>query len=569
MKNLFKKTACLLLVGILSTACACGATGGTNSSSGSESVKESFGESVSSPERPVTPEGPNYTLDSYDFSTVFIDHEEVTLKKYDETALHEDECVVYNVSSRIGDKNYLKFDIETDVDLVGFINYHSIADQSVRNSEKFFIRAGSTEFRTFLDAFRKGAKGDFGKIISTISFQSVDETKEGRFVFHTLGVNDRIVDTYEDWHITNGDMEIGTSPFYGGCVTYLEKLDQDVYEYMDFDGNIVIDRYVDPDYDAMQVVSDRVNLINVFDLGREVQPSYYSMVDETNGYKPDYDPDDVGSYYDGLSGVKYNPIQCGDYGGFTPQIIDYTWKEDYLYIKMKAQEWFFSNIQSNGYIEVTYYFDEGGAILVDNVYTDFSCFVGEENLSICTQETPATYFSYPLNYFYCETKQGLIFDDNLSDQNGINQGKASLKSIVSTPDYFYAINSKYMIRDWCAFVNSNLFGVGIFMPNADRYIASRGRKSNNYFYERFNSDYHEDFYTFGDEEIVPSYAAMNYNYINPCLQRKMVDFIPLEYSYALFVGDTTEMKSVFTRLEDDGILTNEHLLDETKGWPRK
>ena len=554
MNNIFKKISCFILAGMLTTLCACG---GMSGNEGGESQ---------APEETL-----NYTLDSYDFSTVFVDGEEKTLEVYSETTAHEDGCVVYDVFTRINDKNYIKMDIATDVDLVGFINYYNVDDKEETNSEKFFIKAGSTQFTTFLDAFRRGARGAFNKTISTISFQSVDETKEGKFTFNSLGVSDRTIDTYEDWIISNGDTLLGTSPFYGGCITRLEKLEQDVYEYMDSDGNIVIDRYVDPDYDVSQVVSDSVNLVNIYDLGREIQPSYYSRVTEENGYKPDYDPEDKDSYYQGLSGrVLYNPIQCGDFGGHTPQIIDYVWKEDYLYIIMKAQEWFFyTNIQANGYIEVKYYFDEGGALLVDNVYTDFSCFVGEWELLLNAQETPATYFAYPLNYFYCETKQGLIFDPNLAEQNGVNQAKTSLKATVTSDRYFYSINEKYMINDWCAFVNANKFGVGIFMPNADEYVASRGRTSNNYYGEEANRDYHEGFFTFDEGQITPSYAAINYNYVNPCLHRKMVDFVPLEYSYALFIGDTDEMRSVFGRLEDEGILTNAHLLDETKGWPSK
>ena len=554
MNNIFKKISCFILAGMLTTLCACG---GMSGNEGGESQ---------APEETL-----NYTLDSYDFSTVFVDGEEKTLEVYSETTAHEDGCVVYDVFTRINDKNYIKMDIATDVDLVGFINYYNVDDKEETNSEKFFIKAGSTQFTTFLDAFRRGARGAFNKTISTISFQSVDETKEGKFTFNSLGVSDRTIDTYEEWIISNGDTLLGTSPFYGGCITRLEKLEQDVYEYMDSDGNIVIDRYVDPDYDASQVVSDSVNLVNIYDLGREIQPSYYSRVTEENGYKPDYDPEDTDSYYDGLGGrVLYNPIQCGDFGGHTPQIIDYDWKEDYLYIIMKAQEWFFyTNIQANGYIEVKYYFDEGGALMVDNVYTDFSCFIGEWEINLNSQETPATYFAYPLNYFYCETKQGVIFDPNLAEQNGVNQPKASLKSTVTSEKYFYAINEKYMINDWCAFVNADKFGVGIFMPNADEYVASRGRTSNNYYGEEANRDYHEGFFTFADGQITPSYAAINYNYINPALHRKMVDFVPLEYSYALFIGDTDEMRSVFGRLEDEGILTNAHLLDETKGWPSK
>ena len=481
MNGFFKKSSCLLLAGMLTVACA--------------SCKKPKKVTTTTPP-PVVVTPPNYTLDEYTSSTVYIDGKEKILEQFVETTPHEDGCVTYDIYSNIGDKNYLTFDIETDVDLVGFINYYNVEDPTVTNSEKFFIKANSTQFTTFLDAFRVGAQGAYKKMLTTITFQGVDETKEGHFKFKSLGVSDRSIQTREEWRISNGDMVIGTSPFYGGCITYLEKLDQDVYEYMDFDGNIVIDRYVDPDYDAMHVVSDKVNLINIYDLGREVQPSYYSHVALENGYDPDYDPTKPETYYQGLGGgVKYNPIQCGDFGGHTPQIIDYVWKEDYLYIIMKAQEWFFyTNIQSNGYIEVTYYFDEGGAIMVDNVYTDFSCFIGEWELQTTGQETPATYFTYPLNYFYCETKQGVIFDPNLSDQNGHNQAKTSLKATVSSADYFYGINSKQMKEEWCAFVNANKFGVGIYMPNADVYIASRGRKTNNYYSEKQNHSYHKNFF---------------------------------------------------------------------------
>ena len=468
MNSIYKKISCLIIAGMLATFSACVPE---SESKKPESEKESIIESLpneSEEESVNTPdaETPNYTLDSYNFTTVFTDGETKKLKQYSEDIPHDNGCVVYDVYSRINDKNYLKFELETDVDLVGFINYYNVDNKEEKNSEKFFIKKDSTEFTTFLDAFRRGARGNFKKTISTVTFQSVDHTKDGTFTLKSIGVSDRTIDTYEEWRISNGDTVLGTSPFYGGCITYLEKLEQDVYEYMDFDGNIVIDRYVDPDYDAMHVISDSVNLINIYDLGREVQPSYYSQVDIAHGYDPDYDPTKPETFYQGLGGrVLYNPIQCGDFGGHTPQIIDYVWKENYLYVIMKAQEWFFyTNIQANGYIECTYYFDEGGAVMVDNVYTDFSCFIGEHDVKLNSQETPATYFVYPFNYFYCETKQGTIFDPNLTEQNGINMPKTSLKATVTSANYFYAVDEKYMIDDWCAFVNENKFGVGIFMP---------------------------------------------------------------------------------------------------------
>jgi hypothetical protein len=107
------------------------------------------------------------------------------------------------------------------------------------------------------------------------------------------------------------------------------------------------------------------------------------------------------------------------------------------------------------------------------------------------------------------------------------------------------------------------------MPNADKYIASRGRKSVNYFSEKGNSKYYDEFFQFDENELVPSYAVFNYSYINPSLERRMLQFIPLEYSYALFIGDTEEMGAAFKDLKETGTLTNAHLAnEETMGWTK-
>ncbi|MBQ3019040.1 MAG: hypothetical protein IJD77_00440 [Clostridia bacterium] len=553
-KHSLKKLICLLLVGMIGSSYACGSSSsdGGNNDSGSS-----------------TQSGlPGYTAESYSFAPIYTDGDTVNLNAYNPNFPEENGNVVYDVYSNIGNKNYLKMEIETDVNLVGYINYYSNEDPSVINSEKFYIEANDTEFTTFLDAYRVGARGAFDKTISTISFQNVDDTKDGTFKFKSLGISDRKIVTKEDMYITDGATVLGTSPYYGGCISYLERTDADIYEYMDSDGNICVDRDVDPDF-VYQVSKERVNLVNICDLGREIQPSYYSLVQEENGYKPDYDPEDKDSYYQGLTNGKpiYNPIQCGDYGGHTPQIIDYVYKEDYLYIKMKGQEWFFfTNIQANGYIEVTYYFKDG-ALVVDNRYTDFSQFINLEDVAVSSQETPATYFVYPLNYFYCETRQGTIFDKNISAQNGRSQERTSPRGEVSG-EYFYALKGRNVIDGWCAFVNENKFGVGILMPNADRYIASRGQISTNYFNETENTRYYKEFFQFDESEIIPSYATFNYSYINPAIIRKMVNFVPLEYSYALYVGDVEEMRDVFGGLQDGGVVTNENLKSD-EGWPRK
>ncbi len=565
----------LMAVFLAFSATACASGGGNTSTSESTPIEnEKPKDELSALGNPLfdgVSQAP-YTTEDYSFTTVFTDTKEKTLPCYNAEIPAENEWVEYGVYANIKDKNYLKLTVETDVDLVGYINYESNADSSVKNSEKFFIKAGSDEFCTFLDAFRIGAQGKFEKTITTILFQNVDSTKEGNFKLVSVGISDRTMNTVEEWYISDGFSVLGTSPYYGGCITYYEKLEEDVYEYMDSDGNICIDKDVDPDF-VQQVSSGKVNLVNIYDLGREIQPSYYLNVTDKNGYLPDYDPEDKDSYYQGITETGkpiYNPIQCGDFGGHTPQIIDYEYASDKLYVKMKGQEWFFyTNIQANGYMEVTYSFDDSGALIVENVYTDFSQFYGVEEVSISLQETPATYFAYPLNYFYCETKQGVIFDKEVGEQNGRTEVKGSKNQIVGS-DYFYILNGKMVNGGWCAFVNENKWGVGICLPNADKFVASRGRKSNSYFSEEANRKYHEGYFSFDESELVPSYSSINYSYINPGIHRKMVDFVPLEYTYALFIGETDQMKEVFTGMQKNGTLTNVSLTktDETV-WPKK
>ena len=201
--NRFKKTACLLLAGLLgvgATACNFGQT----SNSSVEEQKE---------------ETPNYTLSSYDFMTVFTDGDAKTLRQYNAQVPEENGFVKYDVYSNIGGDNYLKMELSTDVDVVGYIHYYNNADKSQTHAEKFFVEAGNSEFVTFLDAFRNGANGAYEKTIAYITIQNVDATKEGKFTLYSLGINDRKINTNEYMYISDGSTVLGTSAFYGGCIT--------------------------------------------------------------------------------------------------------------------------------------------------------------------------------------------------------------------------------------------------------------------------------------------------------------------------------------------------------------
>ena len=101
MRNTTKKVVCLLLTAFMGVACGCGEE--------TASTKE---------------ETPNYTQASYQFMTVFTDGTQKKLKAYNPDVPTENGEVRYDVYSNIGDKNYLKLEIETDVNLVGYITYY-------------------------------------------------------------------------------------------------------------------------------------------------------------------------------------------------------------------------------------------------------------------------------------------------------------------------------------------------------------------------------------------------------------------------------------------------------------
>jgi hypothetical protein len=122
-------------------------------------------------------------------------------------------------------------------------------------------------------------------------------------------------------------------------------------------------------------------------------------------------------------------------------------------------------------------------------------------------------------------------------------------------NYFYRLHSEHVIGSWAAFVNENNFGLGVYMPQVDYYTASRGYKS--ILYSELANHVSE---TWKDEtKYIPSAHVTNYNYFSPGIHVKMLDFVPIEYEYAIFVGKIWEMKEAFGVLQEQGKIDNSTL----------
>ena len=517
MKNAkAKNKTALFLVLILSAGCFGSCFLNKGDSSVSESSKEE-------------------TVDPLAFDTLYESKSTVKLNHLQETE--------FTVHKEIGDKNYLRIELLTDVNLVGYIHYTDVDNPAKTHKEKIYIEQGATEFTMFLDAFRKGAFGDFSKKLEKITLQNVSE-QEGAIRVTNIAVSGRTYDTQEMLYINNGKIKLGAWLAAGGSICHVERLGEDVVEYIDENGSVCIDK--DVDASKVRVVTEEVNLINIHDLGREIQQSYYANVNESHGYAP---TDTV--LYEGS--VLYNPVQAGSAGDKQTQIIDYSYTDTEIRVKVRPQDWFFNNTQSDSYMENVYTFGENGVLMVYNRFVNFSQFRGMEKAWISGQETPAVYAVYPLNYFYCETTDGVIKDPNLSPMMTSNK-KTCLNESVSDP-YCYELSKNKVPDDWVAFVNENNFGIGIYTPNADAYCASRGSKS--IWYEMVaNHSYHKGMYDLKNYKYIPSAYADNYNYCGSPVIRRMVDFVPFEYEYAIDVGTVDEMRKNFRHLTANQTIKN-------------
>ena len=454
------------------------------------------------------------------------------------------------VGKEVGDRNYFTIQLTTTAPLVGYIHYTDPNNAAKTHKEKFFIEQGAESFSMFLDGIRIGAFGAFEKRIDKITLQNVGDVS-AKVKISQVAISDRTYDNQEMLYLDNGMMKVGASLAAGGALYHLECLNRNVVEYVDKDGKVRIDEGIDAS--TVNLVTDQVNLINVHDLGREVQQSYYSNAGEENGYKPD---DEV-IYNSGFGGgYKYNPVQAGSAGDNQTQIIDYELTKNKLYIKCRPQDWFFDNTQTDSYMESTYTFDKGGSLIVTNRFINFAQFTNMDGVIACNQEIPAVYIVHPLNYFYCETVEGVINDPGLSPIP-TSDYKSSL-SEKKEGNYWYQLPASTVVGSWLANVNDKGFGLGMYIPNVERYSASRGWKSTSY--EMYSNHYYDsNIYDLRGVRLIPSMYVDNYNYFSPAVTRKMVDFVPFEYSFALYIGRVEEMRERFGWLKENETIKNEGL----------
>lgn len=478
--------------------------------------------------------------EEYKFDKLYASSEEKTIKP--------EETLTFEIDKALNNKNYIKIDVDTDVDLLGTIEYYNVEDKEEANVEEFFIEAASEDsFYQFLDNFRENASGAFDKHLTKITIKNIED-EEGKLTLNEVGISDRVIDlTKAELYVENEYLKVGMDLICGGALTYVERLPQDgqvVQEIIDKDGNLRVGLNYG-EIEGAELLSESVNLINIFDKGREIQQSFYADVnEEEHGYKR--------GKFVGLNNRDwpYNPVQGGDQDDNSSQIIDFRVEENELYVKTRAMDWGQHNVTTKSYMENWYTLNED-MLYVKNRFIDWN---GFENVTKeINNEMPAVYIAQALNTF-------VTYDGTAPWTNGQLDRQSALGN-WSEKGYPTANPTE----GWFAWVNQDDFGLGMYVPGITRYGSGRSNASTSKKLG-LNSDAADSSMLTGYRPAATSPYTQCYVrntcYTAPIMRTTMDAYTPLEYTYVIRVDYVDTLRNGFQSMDLQNAIDNSGL----KAW---
>ena len=560
--------------------------------------------------------------------------------------------------------SYIHLTYSTNINILGTLVYSGTSDAAKTVSEEFYLQAGTGEHKQYLDLFRSnglgyymGTPGQYSAerliepnsvYLKEIIFKNV-ELKSGvtpqvqlvafRSTYKTLETKDipgNSVHLYltreqtED-KTTNEYQEvtIGANLALGGSFTYLAK--SGVYEGLtsnaergfwdQYDsGTIGMSTnasvfYKDP-ISGLQYIGGSgvggskpgvgVNLINNRDPGRQIQQSYYAAVggsdtnaNGANGYTRAY------CYTESATGKywPYNPVQAGDCGNNTSQIIDYelNTEKNYIYVKTRAMDWAQgiddrlnaalqqTNAINGGrttksYMENYYYLNADGTVRVDNSFVDWNGFTDMEACEFQSNELPATIISHNLAYYVSNVSS------NSSDawsEDALTYVKRPNSHLQSNIDAEGNNGRKY--ENWFAWSidAEGTFALGMYIPNVCNFSSSvivssdsleeaknanANNKGHSWVCPVWTGNGGTMLYDYADIRAGwESCYVFNSSYTAPSTAYRMEEYKTMQYSYVISLNSVETIRSQFQSIEQSGMLTNGGKIGEKIGldaWAR-
>lgn len=496
--------------------------------------------------------------------------------------------VTYTIDKELGDRNYMKLGYAADVDLYGEFVYSDLANPEKTVQECFYLEAGQTEFKQFLDAYRPNGIGLFEKRLQSITLKNITK-KSGTVALNSVSVSDRDIPEFErEIYLERGGLKIGVDLALGGSITFVARTEyqgQTVDEILTQDGKIKygINAKAEP---GATLISSEANLVTIYDPGRQIQQSYYAEVggsdDEAtgaNGYQRGY------CFTDSSEGDwwSYNPVQAGDCADNPAQLIDYEMKNNEIYIKARPLDWgkgyaskwagqyekkarelgitvddlglVEGGVTTKSYME-NWYTIKGNMLYVDNEFICWEGFTDMENIRMRTNEIPAFFPVHTLHTFVTYT--------GLKPWGG---DTVSLFRATNPSSHSGGGNTQSASEDWFAWVNDEDFGMGLYVPNVDYYSYSKIHASNSKDVDKNKGAFACPTVTTPElmfNKAVPTSDYTSCYVFNACytasvVMGRMKAYIPMGYQYVLAVDKLDTMRSNFGEIHKSNVITNESL----------
>ncbi len=430
-------------------------------------------------------------------------------------------------------------------------------------TEEFFLEPSDNgSFASYIDSFLRGIK-HYG--VASIKFTCLDK-EHGKFELLSLTTIDAPDPNGSLQFYQNEEYKVGIDLAYGGVVSYIEDLDDDVTAavYTENGKDITRVDYANKLPSGAKATSNSVNLINTNDRGRYLQQSYYGTSQK---------PFEMGDYNG--NPWPYNPVQGGNLqiqdkttgqvikGNESSKVIDYRITDDQIYVKTRPLDWGKNSVDypdsyvTDSYMEAWYVFEDG-MIKTYCRFVDFSGYPSHTR----DQEMPALYTIEPLNHFVYNDVTTAWSEKNLKkieepDFWGVLPEYNALLKANGKPEVDVNVDCN---ENWAAFTASNdadSFGIGIYSADVT-----------DFHYGCFPAIYNEDQAKQG--KLVENYrhaASLDpaiespTSYISPVDSMTFESYKPTTYSFYVTTGTADEIYDDFKEVANKD---NQAELDKSK-----
>jgi len=304
-------------------------------------------------------------------------------------------------------------------------------------------------------------------------------------------------------YLDNGIVRIGIDLSIGGAITYFAD------------------------------VKDGVNIVNSYDLGRQVQMSFYSypIPFEPNGKKPK----------DHWKQLGWNPIQSGDCYGNPSKVLEYKNDGKLLYVKCIPMQWPLNNEPGECTFEVWIRLEGPAALVRSRINNNRS---DKTQYPSRSQEVPAVYTNGP--WYRLTTYTG---------SKPFTKDKTSLIPIKEKKRGEFPWSRFQATENWAALVNEKGTGVGVWAPGVQSFLGGFAGNPGS-----------------GGPKDAPT------GYISP-ISREILDHnIQYEYEYHLIAGSVEQIRNYVYKYNTGPITDFDFSTDRQhwvlenasdSGWPMK